>query len=167
MGKGLQLRGAEVVEPEGRAEALELPAGTQGVAQSVLIPLDGQRKERCPRVGRTPHASRRITHLQAPTIEDLPVFNHGTFGKNKPPTTVQDIARYGLIFMGIIDGQATNAQQVCPQAWVRKEHGGRQDPHEDPRLTIKHIGNRKRFQPGKVICDNDATATGKLRAQAM
>src|SRR4029453_10039074 len=111
MSEGLQMRGAEVVEPEGRVEALELLAGTQGVAQSVLIPLDGQRNERCPRVGRTPHASSLITHLQAPTVEDLPVFNHGTFGENKPPATVQNIARYDLIFMGIIDGQATNAQQ--------------------------------------------------------
>ena len=33
--------------------------------------------------------------------------------------------------------------------------------------ALEYIGNRKCFQPGKVIRDNDATATGKLRAQAM
>src|SRR5712691_7229192 len=69
--------------------------------------------------------------------------------------------------MGIIGGQTPNAQQVFPNAFVRKEHGSRQDPHQDPRLTIEHIGNHKRFQPGKVIRDDEATATGKLRAQAM
>jgi len=69
--------------------------------------------------------------------------------------------------MGIIGGQGPKAQQVCSKAWVRKKHGSRQDPHQDPRLTIEHIGNRKRFEPGKVIRDNDAPATGQLRAQAM
>src|SRR5712691_820000 len=167
MGDGLQVRGAEVVEPEGRAEALEILAGPQGVAQRGLIPLDGQGNERGPRVGRTPHASRRIAYLQAPPVEDLAIFNHGPFGKNQPPAAVQNIARDGRIFLGIIGGQAPKAQQVCPHACVRKEHGIRQDPHQDPRLPIEHIGNHKRFQPGKVIRDNDAPATGKLRAQAM
>jgi hypothetical protein len=102
MGDGLQGRGAEGVEPESRAEALEILSGTQGVAQSVLVPLDGQRNERCPRVRRTPHALSRIAHLQAPTVEDLPVFNHGTFRKNKPPAAVQNIARDGRIFMGMV-----------------------------------------------------------------
>src|SRR5262245_34840871 len=59
------------------------------------------------------------------------------------------------------------ADTTCPQALVRKEHRSRQDPHQDPRLTIEHIGNRKGFQPGKVIRNNEATAPGKLRAQAM
>jgi hypothetical protein len=92
---------------------------------------------------------------------------NGTFRKNKPPAAVQNIARDGRIFMGIIGGQGTKAQQICPKALVRKEHGSREDPHQDPRLTIEHIGNRKRFEPGKVIRDNDAPATGQLRAQAM
>jgi hypothetical protein len=92
---------------------------------------------------------------------------NGTFRKNKPPAAVQNIARDGRIFMGIIGGQGTKAQQICPKALVCKEHGSREDPHQDPRLTIEHIGNRKRFEPGKVIRDNDAPATGQLRAQAM